>query len=182
MLHPWQRLDSRIVLQDRWCTFRADRFRRADGFVIEPYYVLDDPDWVHVVAVRDDGQIAVVRQYRPGANIFCLELPGGAAERGEDPLECARRELLEESGCEATHWRLLHVMHPNPARQTNRFFIYLATGIRELGTQTLDENEEIEHRFMSVDEVLREIREGEFTQGLHVAAFLLALPELKRRA
>ncbi len=182
MLQPWARTASQTLLQNRWCTLRADSFRRADGRVIEPYYILDDPDWVHVVATRADGQVAVVRQFRPAANTFCLELPGGVVERGEDPLRSAQRELREESGCTAETWRLLHVMHPNPARQTNRFHLFLATDVHELGTQALDENEQIEACFLPVERILHEIHHGEFTQGLHIAAFLLALPELQRLA
>ncbi|HEX2099291.1 MAG TPA: NUDIX hydrolase [Candidatus Synoicihabitans sp.] len=179
MLQPWRRLDSRVLVQDRWCTLRADRFQRADGRVIEPFYVLDDPDWVHVVAVRDDGRIVVVRQFRPAAGVFCVELPGGCVDRGEDPLAAAQRELREEAGCTAASWRLLHVMHPNPARQTNRFHLYFATGVVELDAPALDENEEIEHSFLTVDEILHEIHHGSFTQGLHIGAFLLALPLLQ---
>src|SRR5262245_58252360 len=56
------------------------------------------PDWVNVLALTTDGQVVLLRQYRPGIDRVCLEIPGGMIEPGEDPIAAGVRELAEETG------------------------------------------------------------------------------------
>ena len=87
------------------------------------------------------GEILLTRQYRHAANVVCSELPCGAAEEGEDPLEAARRELKEETGHMADEWTRVAVLFANPARQTNRIHCYLARGLTSVGAPSLDDSE-----------------------------------------
>ncbi|WP_221031159.1 NUDIX hydrolase [Actomonas aquatica] len=178
MLHPWETLSSRIIHQDRWIHLRADSCRRHDGLVIEPFYVLEMSDFVHVLPVLEDGRLLLVRQWRHGGNTFSLELPGGMLDAGETPEQGARRELLEECGAEGSDWSLVHRFFPNPARQNNLFHAFLARGVRRISDQQLDGNEEIEIHAHTVAEVDAAIASGEFNQGNHIAAYLLARPQL----
>ncbi len=77
---------------------RADDCTMPSGVRISPYYILSYPDWAHTVCLDQDDRICVVWQYRHGAARVMMELPGGFVEAGEDPLEAAKRELLEETG------------------------------------------------------------------------------------
>lgn len=181
-LQPWRLLASEDVLRERWCTLRRERYALANGRIVEPYYVIEDYDWTHVFAIRDDGRIGVVRQYRPAAEVFCLELPGGIVDPGEDPLAAAQRELREELGATARAWTTLRVTYPNPARQTNRVHLFVATGVTSDGIQTLDPNEEVTPLFLTEQEIRDAIRTGEFTQGLHIASFFVALDHLRALA
>ncbi len=181
-LQPWRRLATEDVLRERWCTLRRERYTLASGRIVDPYYVIEDHDWCHVFAVRDDGRIGIVRQYRPAAEVFCLELPGGIIDPGEDPLTAARRELQEELGATATEWITLRTTYPNPARQTNRIHLFVARGVACDGTQSLDPNEEVDALFLTEAEIREAIASGEFTQGLHIASFYVALDHLKSHA
>lgn len=86
------------VLRDRWISVHADDCVTAEGVEISPYYVLEYPDWVNVVALDEYDHVLLIRQYRHGLGRISLELPCGGAEPGESTLDAARRELLEETG------------------------------------------------------------------------------------
>jgi ADP-ribose pyrophosphatase YjhB (NUDIX family) len=102
-----------------------------------------------------------------------MELPGGVLDAGETPEEAARRELLEETGFEARTWTNVGSVFANPARQTNRVHVFIAEGLNAGGAQKLDESEKIEHEFVEVDVVKSSIRDGSFSQSLHIASFYL---------
>jgi 8-oxo-dGTP pyrophosphatase MutT (NUDIX family) len=174
-MQPWRQLSSKTLIHDRWISLRADRCALASGLIVEPYYVIEDRDWVHVFAQDDLGRILIVRQYRYAAGAFCAELPGGVIDEGESPLESARRELLEETGHTAAEWALVGQCFANPARQTNRVHLFAARGLRLESPQKLDESEEIACSFATIAEVKAMIAREEFSQSLHIASFYMAL-------
>ncbi|MCF3651555.1 NUDIX hydrolase [Synoicihabitans lomoniglobus] len=178
MLHPWEITASRYIVNDRWLRLRADTCRRQDGLTIDPFYVLEKRDWVHVIPVLPDGRIVLVRQYRHGAGIMCLEFPGGVTEPDEDPLVGAQRELVEECGATGGTWSHVTTFYPNPARQSNQFHCYLARNVEETQAANLDPNEEIEVLRLTPTEIDAAIANGEFSQGNHIAAYLLARSQL----
>jgi 8-oxo-dGTP pyrophosphatase MutT (NUDIX family) len=171
----WKVLGSRYVLRDTWMTLRADRCEMESGVTLDPYYVQELPDWVHIVAFDDHDRVLIIRQYRHGAGVISNELPSGTVETGELPAAAARRELLEETGCTAETLLPLPVLSPNPARYSNKVHAFLATGTRYAQEQTLDATEEIESQFLAVPEVLAMIDAGIFPQALHIASLYLAL-------
>lgn len=177
-LKPWQIVDSRYLVQDQWMRLRADTCELPVGKTIGPYYVMEERDWVHVVAVGETGDVLTVRQYRHAAGVFCTELPGGVVDEGEAPMAAAMRELKEETGYVAGSWEPLGSLFANPARQTNRVHLFLARDLSLAGTQSLDESEEIAFGFVSPSEIFRQIREGSFGQSLHVASFFIARERL----
>lgn len=175
-MRPWTRLASAPVIESRWLRVTADTCRLPSGSVLEPYFVIHEPEWVHILAVNADNEVLVVRQYRYAANAVCTELPGGAAEQDEEPLLAAKRELLEETGYTADSWRYVCALFANPARQTNRVHLFVATGLTRSGAQSLDHSEDIACAFVSVADVHAAIADGSFSQALHVASFYRGVP------
>jgi len=157
---------------------RADTCELPGGRTISPYYVIEEFEWVHVVAVKDTGDVLTVRQYRHAASTVCMELPGGMVDVGEEPLAAARRELHEETGHIATSWDKIGCFWANPARQNNRVHVFLASGLTKSGAQSLDESEEIAWAFVTQQEVIEQIRAGAFSQALHIASFYAARERL----
>lgn len=182
-LKPWRVTASRIVLADRWIRLRADSCVAPSGDVVDPFYVLEYRDWVHVVALTDDDRLVMSRQYRHGAGEVHLELPGGVMDEADaDPVAAGRREFREETGHGAAEWRHVVSLRPNPATHTNRVHTVLALGARPDGAQAFDNGEEIAVELIPVPDVLRVIREGEVQQSTHVASLLLALAAAGRIA
>jgi ADP-ribose pyrophosphatase len=111
------------------------------------FYLVNSLDWAGVIPVVDTAagrMIVMIRQYRHGTGRLCLEFPGGAVERGEDPAAAVARELTEETGYRAEMILPLGVLSPNPAFMTNSFHAFVAEGCSFVGKQSLDEQEEIE--------------------------------------
>jgi len=182
-LRPWRVTASRIVLADRWIRLRADSCIAPSGDVVDPFYVLEYADWVHVVALTDDGRLVMNRQYRHAAGEVHLELPGGVMDAADaDPIAAGRREFREETGHAAAEWRHVASLRPNPATHANRVHTLLALGARPDGAQAFDNGEEIAVELIPLPDVLRLIREGEVQQSTHVASLLLALAAAGRIA
>ncbi len=178
-LEPWETLNSEYLIQDRWLTLRADRCRTSSGLVVEPYYVLEQPDWVHVAAFDSQNRLLLIRQYRHARQEMIWELPCGAMEPGEEPAQAMLRELREETGAALESYQALPPMSSNPARSTNTVYSFLGFGAHIAGEQELDEAEEIEFSFHPVERVLEMIDNGQFSQALHIATIHLALRQLK---
>ena len=94
----WSVLESDYVLNTPWITVRKDKIQQPQGTIVDDFYVLEYPNWITVIAITEDGHYVMERQYRHGIMATCYELCGGAVDDGEDPVETAKRELLEETG------------------------------------------------------------------------------------
>jgi ADP-ribose pyrophosphatase len=178
VLKPWKTLSSELLVDDQWMSLRADRCELEDGRIIEPYYVMETRDFVHAIPVLADGRIVLVRQYRHATKMFGLEFPGGILDKGEEPLTGALRELKEECGATGGEWSDIAAFYPNPARQTNRFHCFLGRGVEVNESTTFDENEELEMHLLAVTELDQAITDGTFHQASHIAAYLMARPQL----
>jgi len=177
-IKPWRIVRSSYLVRDKWLTLRADTCETHDGLIIEPYYVQEVCNWVHVVGFCDTGDLIINRQYRHGSRQICFELPGGGVESGESPANAAKREFLEETGYVAREWIPIKPFSPNPAGLTNLVHPFIALGAEKMNAQKLDMGEEISVHLMSIDEVLSLIDRGEFPQGLQIATLMLALRHL----
>jgi ADP-ribose pyrophosphatase len=92
--------------------------------------VVRHPGAVAVVALTDDGRICLVRQYRTSLARVTVEIPAGKLDPGEDPLACARRELKEETGMEASQMAFLTTIATSDGFTDELIHIYMATGLK----------------------------------------------------
>ncbi|MBN1776833.1 MAG: NUDIX hydrolase [Clostridiales bacterium] len=127
-----------------------------------------------VVPVDADGTVTLVRQYRVAHDQVMLEIPAGKLDSAsEDPLECARRELEEETGLKAKNMTFLTHMAPTPGYDTEFVDIYLATELTE-GRASPDEDEFLQVERMPLTEAAERVMHGELSDAKTAVGLLMA--------
>jgi ADP-ribose pyrophosphatase len=170
-INLWERISSRRNDSLRIFDLRIDKARSPRTGAVHDFYILESMDWVNVIAITPDERIVLIRQYRHGTGEITLEIPGGIVERGDSPVEAARRELMEETGYEAKEMIPIGLVHPNPAFLNNRCHTFVARGATRTGSQAQDEKEDIEVLLKPLAAFPDLIREGQITHALVLAAF-----------
>lgn len=141
-----------------------------DGFEIHRAVVQHHGSAV-MMAVDARKRILLVRQYRVPARGYLWELPAGRLDQGETPLQAARRELIEETGYRAKHWKKLVTFYPSPGFVAEKMTIFLATGLTA-GRATPMEDERIEARWFTAKELDQSIRSGKIVDGKTMLGYL----------
>ncbi len=175
----WERLASESLIETAYFTLRSDRLRLPDGAIKDPYYILERPDAAIIFPVTDEGEVILVRQYRPAIEQEELGLPAGLVEPGEKPEAAARRELLEETGFGGGEWDFLSAVASSPSLKNNWAYLFLARGVEPLSSgPDPDEYERLEVERVPIGEILDRILGGELVSSSGVAAAMLALQRL----
>ena len=134
-----------------------------------------------IVPVDDQGRVILVRQYRTAIEDFTWEIPAGKLDKpGEDTLECAKRELGEETGCTAARWQLLTRMVASPGFTNERIALYLATALQS-GNEHPDQDEFITAKAFPLAEAVAMVERGDLRDAKTCLALLLAEKALKGR-
>ena len=174
----WKRISSERLLENPYFNVRSDRLELPDGAVKENYYVIERPDAAIVFPVTEDGEVILVRQYRPPLEMMELGLPAGLIEPGEEPETAARRELSEETGYTGGGWEALGSLASSPSLKDNWAYLFLARGVTRSSEQDLDEYERLDLVRMSLEELPEFVYSGGIVSSSGVAAAMLALDRL----
>lgn len=126
-----------------------------------------------IAAVKDNGNMIMVKQYRKAAERVMLEVPAGKIDPGEEPLAAAIRELKEETGYTAEKIMPLTKMYPSVGYSEEQLYLYLATGLTP-GETCFDENEAIDIAEYPLDRLYRMVVNGEIEDAKSQVAILLA--------
>lgn len=165
-------LASKTVFEGVLLHVLSDTVRLPDGHEAVREYIRH-PGACMIIAFVDERTILLERQYRYPLRRHFIELPAGKMEAGEDPLETAQRELIEECGYAAAHWRHLATLHPCIGYADERIELYLARGLTHVG-RALDDEEFLEVFAVGIDEALAWVREGRITEAKAVTGLLWA--------
>jgi ADP-ribose pyrophosphatase len=166
----------RVEYSCPWLDVVAKRVRLDAPRGEETFYsVRTTGDYAAVVAVTEDGKVPLVRQYRPAIEDSVLELPSGAIDPGEEPEAAMRRELLEETGCEAHELITLGVLHTDSGRMETRQWAFFAPDVRAGAAEPDLIAEPLELTFVERGALPGLIADGELRMAPHVAVVCLAL-------
>jgi len=179
MIQPWRVKSSEPMLDCRIFKVRKDVVVNPRNGTSHEMYVLEQLNWVNIIPLTPAQEVILIEQWRHGTRSVQLETPGGLMEPNETLEECARRELLEETGYEAGELVHLGSVHPNPAIQGNLQHYVLATNCRKVAGLKLDHAEDIAVKLAPLTDIPRMIRAGEITHGIVIGGFYQL--ELHRR-
>jgi ADP-ribose pyrophosphatase len=155
-------LDSRLAFEGVFLRLYVDRVRSSDGHVGTREY-LRHPGAVMIIPLLDAEHVLLERQFRYPLGRAIVEFPAGKIDAGEPPFDCARRELLEETGYTARRWSYLGGLHNAIAYSDEKIEIYLAEDLERNGSATLDAGETLEVFEAPWRQLLEWVRDGSVT-------------------
>ena len=173
------RISSEDAYQGNFLKMKKDIVSLPDGKETYREYLIH-PGAVAIIPILNDGRILLERQFRYPVDAAMIEIPAGKLELGEDPLLCAQRELLEETGYSATEWEYLGKIHPVISYSTEIIEIFLAKGL-EQGERCLDEGEFLDVFAATLEEMHQWIAEGKITDVKTIIAVYHLSRRLKER-
>lgn len=156
-------LESEALFDGHFLNARRDTVRLPDGASATREYFVH-PGAVVIIALLDDDRVLLERQFRYPVGQIMTEFPAGKLDPGEDPLACAKRELLEETGYTAGSWARAGALHLAISYSTEIIHIFFARDL-VAGNAQLDHDEFLEVRPMNVDDVLAACRNGAITDA-----------------
>jgi ADP-ribose pyrophosphatase len=179
MMKPWKTKNRRTILdQPPWLRVEHHTVELPDGRVIPEWPWIITPDYVNVVAVTEDERFLCFRQVKYGVEGTTLSIVGGFVEEGEAPFEAAKRELLEETGYEASDWTALGSYRVDPNRGVATGHLYLARQARYVTPRNADDLEEQELILLARSELESALAGKDFKVLAWSAAIALALRQL----
>ena len=158
MIKKWKILESKEIYSSHFITLKEEKLERPDGKIVTPYYAIERPDVVYVIALTKNIEIVLVYQYKNGIKDLVLELPAGFVDKGESPKEAAERELLEETGYSGKDFTKIGGFNSGAGLSRNTNYFYVVKDVEKISEQNLDENEEIDVKVFPFNKILFNIK------------------------
>jgi ADP-ribose pyrophosphatase len=166
-------IETREIFKGRIIKVRVDTVCLPDGGQ-STREVVEHAGAVGIVAIDNENNIIMVRQYRKPVERVLLEIPAGTREEGEDPLVCAQRELKEETGFTAKHWKKILAYYSAPGFSDEYLHLFLASGLTG-GEIDLDGDEFVETVRIPLSEAYQLIFKGHIADGKSIIGILYAV-------
>jgi len=175
VIKAWQTIkDKELLVADPWIRVSRQEVLLPDGRIISDYYQVKMQEFVTIVALTPEGKVITTWQYKHGIGKASVAVPGGFIKPGEEPLAAAKRELREETGCEADEWASLGAYVCNASYGCGKAHYFLAWGARKVGEPIPDDLEEMEFHLLDPEEIFKAISDGRVVAMGAVLAFAMA--------
>ncbi len=144
-MDKWNTKKTESLIDTHWVKVRRDSVELPNGQMIEDFYAITINDAAAIVAIDDNGNIILKKEYRYCYDRELIEIPAGTFEAGEtDGLAVAKRELQEETGYVSDDWQYIGATVESSAKLTNYMHIYYAGHCHKVSEQHLDATEELD--------------------------------------
>lgn len=168
-----ERLASRTIYESDWISLYADKVKMPDGNIIDSYHRLHFPhESVCVVICNDKDEILMIQSKRYITGRLEWEIPAGSIEDGESPEEAARRECMEETGCELE--KLVYLCSENPNNGMSDLLVHIYGAKVKTEEKVFDENEVNCKKWMKKDDIMHMLKNKEIHCGVSMLALLYA--------
>ena len=173
--------ESKRIYDGKVISLRIDKIQLSSGDVFERE-VIEHPGAVAMLPFLDDGRLLLIKQYRHPVGEVLFEIPAGTLHKNEDPKDCARRELIEETGYEAGKLEELISCFLAPGYSSEKIHLFHASDLRRVG-ESPDIDEMIELYPISIEKVQEMIKTGEITDAKTISgiSYLLLMRDFKAK-
>ncbi len=178
MKNDFKQLGTKLIYKARLFDLKKVKTRRANGheFIHD---VLFHPGAAVIVPMLTPRDFVLIRQYRTAVDKVIWEFPAGTLEKGESPINCAKREVIEETGYRAKQWKKLGTFYPAPGISTELMHLYLATNLVSQ-SMSLDQDEFIQKRIVSAKQLEKMILKGTIVDAKTIIGFFYYLMKCQR--
>jgi len=174
------KVNDRVTLhQGRVFNLVRENVTLANGVSVD-LDIVRHPGASAVLAQPISDTVILVKQYRHALEDFIWEIPAGTLDENELPLECAKRELIEETGFSASVWQKLGEITPVPGYSDERIHIFMATDLKP-AQQDLDKDEVLEAHEVALDEAMEMISKGAIQDGKTISGLFMLTRWLNKR-
>lgn len=179
----WKTLNSKLVFDTKWFKVRQDTVEMPNGKIFDDYFISELPPVAIVFALTQDNQIIMKKEFRQGVGQVLLELPAGTYKKGQEtPHDAAVREFTEETGYKAKEMTHLGTFYEYPTKDSHQVDAYIASGVEYVGTDFVEDTEDIKLVLVPLDQVKKMISTGEIQVSGSVATIFMALEKLQNTA
>ncbi len=140
--------------------------------------IIHHPGAAAMVPMSDDDNVILIKQYRHALRDFIWEIPAGTLDHNETPLECAKRELIEETGFSASTWEKLGEITPVPGYSNERIHMFCASDLVP-AQQDLDKDEVLDVHEIPLDKAVEMIHEGAIQDSKTISGIFMAAKRLR---
>ena len=164
--------DRKIIHQGKVFKLIKEKVTLDNGVTTDLEFI-EHPGATAIIPMLTDSRVLLIKQYRHALRKYIWEIPAGTLDPQESVMNCAKRELIEETGYSAGHWQKLGEITPVPGYSDERIHIFLATDLRP-AEQALDQDEIINVHPCEFCDAMKMIEGGEIQDAKSIAGLYLA--------
>lgn len=169
---------SKTIHEGRVFSLVSENYTLKNGVTSRMDFI-QHPGAAAMVPMINPTDVILIKQYRHAIREFIWEIPAGTLDPEESPLNCARRELIEETGYSAASWHQLGTITPLPGCSDERIHIFLASDLKS-AEQNLDDDEMLKVHQLKLEDALQMVVKGEIADGKTISGLFLAFHWLQR--